>query len=72
MRHAIKGAHGLIVPAGARHNLVTTGDKALQLCTIDAPPHHVDKLAEKTRAEAEAFDSVTSEQSSPSLIQGCP
>jgi mannose-6-phosphate isomerase-like protein (cupin superfamily) len=65
LRHKIKGGDGLIVPAGAKHNLINTGDKPLRLYTIYGPPNHVDKLVEKTKAEAETssevFDGVTSE-----------
>lgn len=65
VRHKIKDGDGLIVPAGAKHNLVNTGDKPLQLYTIYGPPNHVDKLVEKTKVEAEisheVFDGVTSE-----------
>jgi mannose-6-phosphate isomerase-like protein (cupin superfamily) len=63
--HKIKGGDGLIVPAGAKHNLVNTGDELLQLYTIYGPPNHVDKLVETTKAEAEnsreVFDGVASE-----------
>jgi mannose-6-phosphate isomerase-like protein (cupin superfamily) len=63
--HKIKGGDGLIVPAGAKHNLVNTGDKSLRLYTIYGPPNHIDKLVENTKAEAEAsrevFDGVASE-----------
>lgn len=65
LRHKIKGGDGLIVPAEAKHNLINTGDKPLRLYTIYGPPNHVDKLVEKTKAEAETssevFDGVTSE-----------
>lgn len=65
LRHKIKGGDGLIIPAGAKHNLINTGDKPLRLYTIYGPPNHVDKLVEQTKAEAETssevFDGVTSE-----------
>jgi mannose-6-phosphate isomerase-like protein (cupin superfamily) len=65
VRQKIKGGDGLIVPAGAKHNVINTGDKSLQLYTIYGPPNHIDKLAEQTKAEAaasrEVFDGVTSE-----------
>ncbi|MCB6180136.1 cupin domain-containing protein [Rhodobacter sp. Har01] len=63
--HKIKGGDGLIVPAGAKHNLVNTGDTSLRLYTIYGPPNHIDRLVEATKAEAEAsrevFDGVASE-----------
>jgi len=52
-RPKVKEDVGLIVPAGAKHNLITTGDKSLHLCTICSPPNHIDKLVKDTRAEAE-------------------
>jgi mannose-6-phosphate isomerase-like protein (cupin superfamily) len=61
----IKSGDCLIVPAGARHNLVNTGEKPMRLYTIYGPPNHVDRLVQATRAEAEAssevFDGVASE-----------
>jgi mannose-6-phosphate isomerase-like protein (cupin superfamily) len=64
-RQGIKDGDGLIVPAGAEHNLINTGDGPLRLYTIYAPPNHIDKLVEQTKAEAdatqEAFDGVASE-----------
>jgi mannose-6-phosphate isomerase-like protein (cupin superfamily) len=63
--HKIKGGDGLIVPAGAKHNLVNTGGDCLRLYTIYAPPNHIDHLVAQTKAEAvaahEVFDGVTSE-----------
>lgn len=65
VRHAIKGGDGLVVPAGAEHNLTNTGDEPLRLYTIYGPPHHIDKLIEQTKEDAEAssevYDGVTSE-----------
>lgn len=65
VRHRIKGGDGLIVPAGATHNVTNTGEKPLRLYTIYGPPNHVDKLVEKTKADAEAsrevFDGVATE-----------
>ena len=56
---------GVIVPQGARHNVVCTGDEPLRLYTIYGPPEHADGTIHKTRADAEAshehFDGVTSE-----------
>ena len=61
----IKGGDGLIVPAGAKHNLINTGDTSLRLYTIYAPPNHIDRLIQQTKAEAvasaEKFDGITSE-----------
>lgn len=64
-RSEIKGDHAIIVPAGARHNIINTGDKPLQLYTLYAPPAHRDRTLHPTRADADAskehFDGKTSE-----------
>jgi mannose-6-phosphate isomerase-like protein (cupin superfamily) len=61
----IKGDDAFIVPAGARHNVVNTGDKPLRLYTLYAPPEHRDGIVRATKAEAEAseehFDGKTTE-----------
>ena len=63
--HKIRGGVAMIVPAGANHNVINTGDKALKLYTIYGPPNHVDQLVEKTRAAAvlstERYEGVTTE-----------
>lgn len=40
----VKGGDAIIVPAGAKHNLIISGDKPLRLCTLYGPPNHVDGL----------------------------
>lgn len=61
----IKGDDAFIVPAGARHNVVNTGDKPLRLYTLYSPPEHRDGIVRTTKAEAEAseehFDGKTTE-----------
>jgi len=42
----------VIVPAGARHNVINTSDKPLRLYTIYGPPEHRDKVVHKTKADA--------------------
>ena len=44
----------VIVPAGARHNVINDGDRPLRLYTIYAPPEHRDGVVQATREEAEA------------------
>lgn len=46
--------HVAIVPAGARHNIVNTGDGGLRLYTIYAPPQHPDGTVCATKADAAA------------------
>ena len=64
-RSQVKDDDAIIVPAGARHNVVNTGDTPLQLYTLYAPPEHRDGTVHVTKAEADAaeehFDGMTSE-----------
>ena len=43
----------VIVPAGARHNVINTGDTPLRLYTIYGPPEHRDKIVHRTKEDAE-------------------
>jgi mannose-6-phosphate isomerase-like protein (cupin superfamily) len=52
----IEGDDAIIVPAGARHNIVNTGDEPLRLYTLYAPPEHRDCTVHKTKADADASD----------------
>lgn len=50
----ITDGFAVVVPAGAKHNVInTSADKPLKLYTIYMPPHHVDGTVHKTKAEAE-------------------
>lgn len=64
-RTKIKSDDAIIVPAGARHNVINTGDKPLKLYTLYGPPEHRDGLVHATKATAEAgeapFDGKTTE-----------
>lgn len=64
-RTKIKSDDAIIVPAGAKHNVVNTGEKPLKLYTLYGPPDHKDGIVRATKAEAEAseehFDGVTTE-----------
>lgn len=61
----IKADNGVIVPAGARHNVVNTGSDPLRLYTIYGPPEHLEGTTHKTKADADAahehFDGTTTE-----------
>jgi mannose-6-phosphate isomerase-like protein (cupin superfamily) len=65
VRTAIKAGFGIIVPAGANHNIINTGSVPLKLYTIYAPPNHRDGVVHHTRENAEAdnehFDGKTTE-----------
>jgi len=47
---------GIVVPAGARHNIRNTGDKPLKLYTLYGPPEHADGTVHETKADAEASE----------------
>jgi mannose-6-phosphate isomerase-like protein (cupin superfamily) len=63
--HKIDGDSAMLVPAGARHNVINTGDKPLRLYTVYGAPNHRDRVVFGTKAEAEAskerFDGTTTE-----------
>ena len=64
-RTAITEGFAVVVPAGARHNIINTGSDALKLYTLYAPANHRDGVVHHTRADAEAdnehFDGKTTE-----------
>ena len=64
-RTAIRAGSAVVVPAGAKHNIVNTGTVPLKLYTIYAPPNHRDGVVHHTPADAEAdgehFDGKTTE-----------
>lgn len=43
----------IIIPAGTWHNLKNTGDEALKLYSIYAPPHHPFGTVQQTKADEE-------------------
>lgn len=65
VRTAIQAGSAVVVPAGARHNIINTGSGPLKLYTIYAPPNHRDGVVHTTREKAQAdnehFDGVTTE-----------
>jgi len=68
VEHEIKDGFAVVVPAGAKHNIInTSSDAPLKLYTVYSPPNHRDGVIHKTKAEAEAdeeehFEGVTTEQ----------
>src|SRR4029079_2739816 len=56
---------GILVPAGARHNIKNTGPKPLKLYTLYGPPEHAHGTVQRTKPEAqgskEHFDGRTTE-----------
>jgi len=52
--HNVKDGSGVIVPAGAEHNVMNTSKNApLKLYTIYSPPEHIDKTVRRTKKDAE-------------------
>mgnify|MGYP001571429384 FL=1 len=55
VEHKVKDGDTVIVPAGAKHNVMNTSKKLeLKLYTIYSPPEHQDKVVRHTKADAEA------------------
>jgi mannose-6-phosphate isomerase-like protein (cupin superfamily) len=52
--HRVADGSGVIVPAGARHNVRNTGEGPLKLYTLYGPPEHKDQVVQATKAEADA------------------
>lgn len=65
VEHPVTDGFGVVVPAGAEHNVINTGTEPLRLYTLYSPAHHKDGIIRATKDEAmqnEAeYDGVTSE-----------
>jgi mannose-6-phosphate isomerase-like protein (cupin superfamily) len=66
IKHKVGDGDAVIVPAGARHNVINTSKTTeLKLYTIYSPPEHQDGTVRKTKADAlakpEEFDGKTTE-----------
>ncbi len=66
VEHKVKDGDAVIVPAGAKHNVVNTSSRAnLRLYTIYSPPEHQDGTIRHTKQEAQAseehYDGKTTE-----------
>lgn len=66
VKHKVTDGDAVLVPAGAKHNVVNTSKKTeLKLYTIYSPPEHQDGIVRKTKEEAlakpEEFDGKTTE-----------
>lgn len=64
--YPIHDGTALIIPAGARHNIINTSESEdLKLYTIYSPAHHKDGIVRHTKKEAEEneaeFDGKTTE-----------
>lgn len=65
VRTKIQAGFAVLVPAGAKHNIINTGAVPLKLYTLYAPPNHRDGVVHRTHGDAEAdnekFDGKTTE-----------
>jgi mannose-6-phosphate isomerase-like protein (cupin superfamily) len=67
VEHEVGDDFAVIVPSGARHNVVNRSGQPLRLYTLYAPPEHRHGVVQSTKAEADArhsteqFDGTTSE-----------
>ncbi len=64
--YAVQDGSAIVVPAGARHNVINISDtEELKLYTIYSPAHHKDGVVRLTKKEAEEneadFDGKTTE-----------
>jgi mannose-6-phosphate isomerase-like protein (cupin superfamily) len=66
VEHKIEDDYAIVIPAGARHNIINTSkDKEMKLYTIYSPPEHRDGVVHRTKDDAiaddEHFDGKTTE-----------
>jgi len=63
--HHLADGSAIVVPAGAKHNIINAGVIPMKLYTIYSPAHHRDGTVHTTKEEAEKdhehFDGQTSE-----------
>jgi mannose-6-phosphate isomerase-like protein (cupin superfamily) len=64
-KHKVRAGDAIVIPAGAHHNVINTGKKALKLYTLYGPPEHRDGVIRRTKDEAdeknEHFDGKATE-----------
>ena len=67
VEHSISDGFAVVVPSGAKHNIINTStEKQMKLYTVYSPPNHRDGVIHKTKEEATAdeeehFDGKTTE-----------
>ncbi len=54
VEYEIADGSAIVVPAGARHNVINTSTEALKLYTLYSPPEHKDGVIHMTKADAAA------------------
>lgn len=67
VEHEVKDDWAIVVPSGAKHNVInTSSDKPMKLYTIYSPPNHREGVIHQTKEEAmaddETFDGTTTEE----------
>ena len=50
--HKISNGSAIVIPAGAKHNVINDGTEDLKIYSIYSPPHHADKTIHKTKQDA--------------------
>ena len=64
--YKITDGFAIVIPAGAEHNIINTGNEDLKMYSIYTPPNHSDGTIHKTKAQAETdkehFDGKTTEK----------
>lgn len=64
--YEVSDGDAVVVPKGAKHNVINTGADSLKLYTIYSPAHHKDGIIRATKDEAMSqeaeFDGITTEQ----------
>lgn len=65
VEHVITDGTAIVVPEGAKHNIINTGKAPMKLYTLYSPPNHRDGVVHETKTEAERdeeeFDGKTTE-----------
>jgi mannose-6-phosphate isomerase-like protein (cupin superfamily) len=66
-KYTVKDGDAVVIPAGAKHNVVnTSATEELKIYTIYSPPHHKDGIVHKSKEQAEKddeeFDGKTTEK----------
>lgn len=70
--YKVKNGDVIIIPAGAKHNIINISSTELKMYTIYAPPHHKDGIVRATKEDAvnnaEEFDGEATEAIAPFSI----
>lgn len=65
VEHELADGSAVVVPAGAKHNIINAENGVMKLYSLYMPPHHRDGVVHVTKEDAmkdeEHFDGVTSE-----------